>query len=266
MKQIDQSPNKASDSIVKKIQFALEGIFTKGFNWDEDLKAQELVASRFSRLLDSKYTLLRGIRLAADEAPIPLILVGPPGLVVINPKGLKGVFQAKSENWLELDRVSQQYRPASQNLITESLELAKKLDTFLEKGELQYPQSQPVLFLAHPGVYVETNRPAVRIIRVDGIDRFGSSLPQSEVMLDAIQIQAAVDRLTGAFEASRKERTDQMLKEQEQRFEKKPAAEPSPLISKINMTRSQAILLAVMGVVEILLLIVFVVVVILSMR
>ncbi len=266
MKLIDQSRSKATDSPIKKLQIAIDGILAKGFDWDVDLKAQELVAKHLSRLLDSKYTLLRNLRLSVEEDAFPLILVGPPGLLVINPKGIKGVFQAKSENWLELDRRTKQYQTASHNLITESLDLAKKLDAFFEKGERQYPQSQPVLFLAHPGVHVDTNRPAVRIVRVDGIDRFGSTLPQSEAVLDSVQAQAAVDRLAGAFEASQKDKMEQMLKEQEQRLEKETAAHPARPAQRINLDRTRIILLGAMGVAEILLLVAFAVIVLVSMR
>ncbi len=265
MKLIDQSPIKATDNLFKRLQFAVEGTLTKGFNWDEDLRAQELVAKHLSRLLDSKYTLLRNFRLSVDDEPFPLVLVGPPGLLAINPKGLRGVFQANSEDWLELDTRSRQYHPAEKNQITGTLELAKKLDTFLASGERQYPPSQPVLFLAHPGVHVDTNRPAVRIIRVDGIDRFGGSLPQAEAVLDAIQVQAVVDRLVGAFEASKKEKAEQASQGQEQGLEKK-AAEPSPRMTPLNLTRSQFILLSAMGVIEILLLVAAVLVILQMMR
>ncbi len=261
MKLIDQSPIKATDSLFKRMQFAASGILEKGFNWDAELKAQELVAKRFARFLDGKYTLFRNLRLAVDDAPLPLVLVGPPGLIVINPSAIKGVFQAKSESWLELDRGTRQYNPASLNLITQSVDLAKKLDGFLEKSEREYPQSQAVLFLAHPGVHVDTSRPAVRIVRVDALDRFASGLPQSEAVLDVIQAQALAERLAGAYEASQKERADQLLKEQEDRLEKRAAAHPPRPEPKLNLSRPQIILLAAMGIVEILLLVAFAVIV-----
>lgn len=271
MKQIDHTPLSSSgDSAIKKFQSSVQEMLKLGAS-DEDLRAQETFVQQIAKTLDNRFTLLRNIRLTELETPVPLILVGPPGVLVINASAEQGVFRAKGESWLVMDNHQAQYKTANRNLITETLEFTDAVDKFFLQAEVQIPEPLPILFMSHPGVHVDSNQPSARIVRMDGVDRLASGILQGSPVLDAVQIQEIIDRLVKASEENQPavkveaqpEDIGDVWKEEEEPVKSKPAQlapdfELPQALQNLGLTKNQVIILAVMGVVEVLLIIVFI--------
>lgn len=271
MKQIDHTPQSASsDSAIKKFQSSVQEVLKLGAS-DEDLRAQETFAQQIGKTLDSRFTLLRNIRLEELETPIPMILVGPPGILVIHASAEQGVFRAKGESWLVMDNHQAQYKTASRNLVLETLGFSDAVDKFFLKAEMQIPEPLPILFMSHPGVHVDSNQPGARIVRMDGVDRLASGILQGDPVLDAVQIQEIVDSLVKASEASQPaaklesqpEDMGDVWKEEVEPVIGKPDQSASgfelpPALQNLGLTKNQVIILAVMGGLEVLLVIVFI--------
>lgn len=271
MKQIDHSRQESSgDSVLKRFQSSVQDVLKRGDS-DADLQAQETFAQQVDKILDNRFTFLRNIRLEGLESPIPMILVGPPGILVINASADEGVYRAKGESWLVMDNRLNQYKTASKNLVAETLAYSDAVDKFFLQAELQLPEPLPILFMAHPGVHIDVNQPAVRIVRMDGVERLASGILQGDAVLDAVQLQDIVDRLVKASElnmpatppeSTQEDVTDVWREEVEapQVKSDKPIIDFDlpPALQNLGLTKNQVIVLAAMGAVEVILVIVFI--------
>lgn len=278
MKLIDHSPQETSTGgVLKKFQSSVQDVFKLGAS-DEDIKAQEFFAQQLGKTLDNRFTFLRNIRLDAAADPIPMILVGPPGILVINASADEGVYRAKGESWLIMDDRTNQYKTASRNLILETLACSEAVDKFFIQAEMQLPEPLPILFMSHPGVHIDSNQPSVRIVRMDGVDRLAAGIIQGDAVLDAVQLQNIVDLLAKTSEANKpavnietpQEDVTDVWREEPEAV---PAKEAKPLIDfdlppslqKLGLTKNQVILLAGMGIVEVILVLVFIFLVLLTL-
>lgn len=214
MKQVDlssraQESNGSFSQLQSQVQQVLRG---------STAKAQDTLAKLFSSGLNNHFVLVRNL-VIPDENPkaagflIPCILVGPACLLVINPSELQGFFRAKEDTWLEMEKNSQNYRTAAHNLIQDTLLMAERVKGLMQAGGLPYPEVQPVLFFAHTGMHVESIRPAVRVLKPDTVERFLNSLRRDEPLLDARQVQALVDYLSGLEQASQEQKRQAQAKQ-----------------------------------------------------
>jgi hypothetical protein len=108
-----------------------------------------VVISTLEKVLDNRYFLLHNLSLAEQEMPIPLILVGPPGVKVISPVALRGVYRARVDEWEQLDKQHQSYKAAVPNLVIQ----ANKWQAVEEHLKAKYLSStvEPVLYSPIPG-------------------------------------------------------------------------------------------------------------------
>ncbi len=271
MKLIDQTTQESSSSsVLKKFQSSVQDVLKLSAS-DEDLKAQETFAQQLGKTLDNRFTLLRNIRLNSAQAPIPMILVGPPGILVINANADEGIYRAKGESWLIMDNHLEQYKTASRNLVAETLTFSEAVDKFFLQAEMQLPEPLPILFMSHPGVHIDANEPAVRIVRMDGVDRLAAGILQGEPTLDAVQLQDIVDRLVNASEANQPAAKTESQPEDvtdvwREEVEDAPAQAAKPLVDfdlppalqNLGLSKNQVVLLAVMVVVEVVLILIFI--------
>jgi hypothetical protein len=161
----------------------------------QEIQSQQMVISSLEKALDNRYLLLHNVTLAEQEMPIPLILVGPPGVKVISPVALRGVYRAKLDEWDQLDKQHQSYKPAVPNLIVQTEQMAQAVEEHL-KAQNIYPSTiESVLVFTDPGVHIEMARPAVRIVLIDAIDRFIAGLLQAPIMLGKEEAQEIADCL-----------------------------------------------------------------------
>ncbi len=162
----------------------------------QDDEAQEAVIAAFNRIVSNKYFMLRNVQLPGSKTLVPLVLVGPVGIWVLNPSMLRGVFRAKGDSWEIIDDRKHTYNPADDNLLANTDSMSRAvLDYLSSHGERQIPV-EPVLVFTNPGIHIETVRPIVRIVLVDALDQFISGIVQSRLLYDSDKVQKIVDLFT----------------------------------------------------------------------
>jgi len=230
--------------------------------WFSEKLAHERLVTRLNRDLDNRFLLLKNLPLGDSPELTPYILIGPPGLVVLNVSTQKGIYRARDESWWELSKTSRRYQPARHNLIRQTLGLTQRFKTFLEQQAFSCPVLLPVLLFTDPGVHVETSRPAVRIVLADGVKNLIANLLQSDEVLPPHQIRVLSDFLD---RAARPEQVMDLLGDQEDFFgkdliksEEKPAPKAPmpvpqldlpPVLEKMGLTRDQWIGVALLAVI-----------------
>ena len=98
MKTIDLTPYQA-DSPVTSVLKMIQGTLTHGWSWYQTRQSQEELIPSLDSVFSDECVLLRNVNLPKAGQPIPLILITPAGIVVINPKNKKGFFREERKKW-----------------------------------------------------------------------------------------------------------------------------------------------------------------------
>ena len=195
MKVIDNptvSAEKASASGRLDNMLGTLGLWHSGF---QELQAQEELIDSLEKFLDNRFVLLRNVTLEGVDFPVPMLLLGPPGVKLIYPCAARGVFRAKGDTLEYMDEEYQTFRTASPNLLTRAASMAEKVSAYLTANNPAPVEVEPFLYFSDPGTHVEAVRPAVRILPVDGLERFVAGLLQSRVYFEKEEVQKLVDLL-----------------------------------------------------------------------
>ena len=171
------------------------GIWRFGLAWDRDLQAQQVFINFLQNTLDNKFILLRNVTLPDLQLPIPLILIGPPGVTAINASAVKGVFRAKGDKWLSLDSHNKRYVAVRPNLVKRAFLMSQAVQDYLFQRDIMLPGVEPVLFFSHPGLHIEPIQPATRIVQRDGIESFVTGILQSPIIMSSTDGQVIADTL-----------------------------------------------------------------------
>src|SRR5262245_11158473 len=183
MKIIDKTPLLNEKGELGLIQRA-QGMLKFGFNWPNELEAQKAIITFFDRQLEKGYTLIRNMTLGASGIVVPIILLGPPGIYVIHVTYLRGRYEARGNSWNE--ESGDGYRPAEINLIQQTSRMANAVRAFIERQGVKLPVNlEPVLISGNPGLHIESVRPAIRVVMIDGIKSFVSGLATATPVLRA---------------------------------------------------------------------------------
>ena len=282
MKVIDRSAPVKQDRNPAMMDRVLSRL---GQSWKQkEVQAEEAIIEALQKVLDNSFVMLRNVVLEGLDVPIPLVLVGPPGMWVIYASTSKGVFRAREDSWEELDDRTQQFKLARPNLLTRTKMMARAVETYLTTHVQHLPLIEPVLFFNDPGIHVDSTRPIVRIVQADALDRLVASFFQARVFLSQENLQRIVEALN-----SDRGQTQTLPEEQIQAAEAIPEKEDffsfrdlppedevrksyiviedrsePPLIKKIPFNRSQWIILGILILVNIVILMAFVVLILLS--
>ncbi|HNT25241.1 MAG TPA: hypothetical protein PKM21_12790 [Anaerolineales bacterium] len=227
MKLIDYSEKKTGKSPLQPLLDRIQEVLPL----DQAQRTHQTMVGRFSRGLDNRFTLLHDVVLAPGEAPIPYILVGASGLVVMDVNSEQGMYRAKDETWAEMSRSTKSYQPSRRNFIKHTRALARKVNAYLEKQKRPNPEAVPVMIFLHPGVHIDSKNPAIRLVQIDGLERFIASQQASEEVLNATDVKLILDALE---KAARPPEKTAKLEESEDFFGKdlgapqKPAPTPKP--------------------------------------
>lgn len=193
MKIIDKTPlvnEKGELGIVQRIQ----GMLQFGFNWPSELAAQKAIVTFFDKQLEKGYTLIRNLALGQSGITIPMILLGPAGIFVIQVTYLRGRYEARSDSWNVESGTG--YKPAPVNLIQRTIRMARALQVYIERQGVKVPVSiEPVLIAADPGLHIESTRPAIRVMMIDGIRSFVSGLVTGRTVLSAEIVYDLTERI-----------------------------------------------------------------------
>lgn len=171
--------------------------FRFGSTVSNDMQAQEEIIVSLQIGLDHRYVMLRNVSLEGHQVPVPLVLVGPPGVHVMYASGTPGVFRAKGDTWEKMDDNRKRFQPALPNIIARASIMARTVEEYLTSRDHQV-DVEPVLVFSDPGTHVEMIRPAMRIVLADALGRFAASLAQGRTTLDQEDIEAVVNLLTEA--------------------------------------------------------------------
>jgi hypothetical protein len=147
--------------------------------------------------LDNRFVMLCEVSLEGIEGTLPLILIGPTGIWVILPSEAKGVYRASEEVWEELDPRTRGYKPAKNNPMSTATAKASALTDYLNNQGVEPPPIEPVVFFVNPGAHVDTSHPATRIVLIDGLQRFITSVLRNPMTLDGDAIQMISNSLLG---------------------------------------------------------------------
>ena len=182
MKIIDKTPlinEKGELGFVERIQ----GMLKFGFNWPNELAVQSEIIIFFEKQLGKGYTLIRNLALGESGVVIPIILLGPTGIQVIQVTYLKGNYQAKGDSWNVASGNS--YTPAPINLIQRTSNMARALQKYIERQGVTVPVNiEPMLMAGDPGLFIESERPAIKVVMIDGIKSFVSGLATARPVLN----------------------------------------------------------------------------------
>ena len=193
MKIIDKTPllnEKGELGLSQRVQ----AMFQYGFNWLNELQAQKAIISYLDKQLDKGYTLFRNYTLGKSGITVPIILLGPAGIQVIQVAYMRGRFEAKGEAWNM--EAGEGYKPAPVNLIQQTLRMTRAVKAFIERQGSRVPvEIEPVLIAGDPGMHIENVRPAVRVLMIDGVRSYVSSLAVAQPVLTPEKVYELVDRL-----------------------------------------------------------------------
>jgi hypothetical protein len=144
------------------------------------------------RQLDRHYTLLVNPQLPETDVILPMVLVGPPGVLLLYTTNERGVFQARGDEWGTLS--GNDFIAAKVNLLGRAARMAQALGKFLATQGFAIPV-EPVLVCMNPGMHVDSMRPSIRVVMSDGLERFAITLSQAALMLSAESVAAIGDRI-----------------------------------------------------------------------
>lgn len=208
MKQIDCAPIKKKSNLPGGLGDAWTRLSQTLSGNEAD--AQTVLITALDKVLDYRFSALLNVPVEGSNLLIPVVVVGPPGIWVIHTSPIKGVFRAREENWEELNERARRYNHTRPNLVQQTAQMAAAVaaatataiaDMVKPSGETlpeKPPVIEPVLFFSDPGTFVDTVRPAVRIVLADAADRFAAGLANTPPSLTQGKAQMAVAALTGS--------------------------------------------------------------------
>jgi len=177
MKIADRTPFRTEDGKIE-IFGRIQGTLKYGLSWYARLQAQDVVIAVLDKTLDPNYVLLRNVTLPDTDIDLPLVLIGPPGVYLINVTHERGVYRAKDDEWGTI--AGERFAPASINQIQRTVKLGRVLQIYLDRaGYKGTVIVDTILMAADPGMHIESVRPAVRIVMSDALERFAISMNQA---------------------------------------------------------------------------------------
>lgn len=193
MKIIDKTPlldEKGELGIVQRVQ----GMLQFGFSWPNELQAQKAIITFFDRNLEKGYTLIRNYTLGQSGIMVPIILIGPAGIYVIHISYLRGRYKVIGDTWNV--EAGDDFKPAPVNVIERTMRMAKAVRAFIERQGVKVPVNiEPVLIAGDPGLHIETQRPAIKVMMIDGIKSFVSNLMTSRPVLSTENVYEFTERI-----------------------------------------------------------------------
>jgi hypothetical protein len=193
MKIIDKTPfvNETGELSVSQ---RAQGMLKFGVNWPRELQDQKAIVTFFDRQLEKGYTLIRNLTLGASGITVPMILLGPAGIYVIHVTYLRGRYEARGNTWNE--ESGNTFKPADPNLIQQTARMAAAVKAFIERQGVKVPIAiEPILIAANPGLHVESVKPAVRVLMIDGIKSFVTGLSTVGRVLSPEAVHEFTERL-----------------------------------------------------------------------
>jgi hypothetical protein len=183
MKIIDKTPYRTEAGEIDLLG-RIQGTLKFGFSWYNNIKAQDVVLAIINKQLDSNYALLRNVTLPNTEITLPMVLLGPPGVYLLNVAHERGIFTARDDQWGTM--MGDRLVPARINQLTRTQAFGRVLQLYLDRqGFKGSVVVESVLLAADPGMQIESTRPVIRVVMSDALERFAASLNQARPTLNS---------------------------------------------------------------------------------
>ena len=242
MKIIDQTPLLDANGRLSLFN-SIQGMLKYGFSWPANLEAQEKVIAQMNKVIEKGHTLFRNQQLGASEIVVPLIIIGTSGIYAMEATPLKGLYQARGEEWGTI--MNGRFQPASINILSRTARLARILQIFFERQGLKLSVPvEPVLLAADPGLHIESVRPVVRPVMSDAIDRFAAGLLTARPVYNTQEVSEFVERLQNPRSSHQAEQPPEPKEDAFAVKDETPFAdmEPSRLQAILNSPKSDALI------------------------
>ncbi len=187
IKIVDHTPlidSEGNISLANRVQ----GTLQFGAQWYKEMEAQAAILDRMKKYLNDRFTLLRNYTLPGPEVQFPFILIGPQGAQVIYICSAGGIFEARGDQWLELNPRKQVFAPAEPNPMRRAEMLSNSLSSFLAQYRPGVTVFPPVIFFSNAGIDIQTYDPSVRLVRLDALNRYLQTLLAEEGSLSAFDV------------------------------------------------------------------------------
>jgi hypothetical protein len=238
MKLIDETPFQNYKGEIGFFQ-RLQGMLKYGLSWYAELQAQKSVLSAIDRILQG-FTVIRNHTLDSSGIVLPLIVIGKPGIVVAYVTHLRGTYLAKEDSWRVLRGSNFQETPI--NLLTRAERLARALNLFLDRqGVKRSLNVEPVILAADPGLFVETQRPIVRVVLNDGLERWANSLVKAPPVISELNVEELAERIIKPKRPKRKTAPGAERQPVDAETAAVPESEIESLDDELEPSRAQAI-------------------------
>jgi hypothetical protein len=183
MKIIDRTPYRNESGVID-IMGRIRGSLQYGLTWFASLQAQEAVIAILDKVLKEGFVLVRNATLPNTEISLPLVILAPQGVFLVNVIHEHGVFRARDEEWGTVS--GEKFVPAAVNQIQRTIKLGRVLQLYLDRnGFKDQLVVETLIMSADPGTHIDSTRPAIRIIMSDALERFAISLGQGRPVLNA---------------------------------------------------------------------------------
>lgn len=193
MKIIDKTPLLNEKGELGFLQ-RLQGMMEYGFSWPNELQAQKAIITYFDRQLEKGYTLIRNYTLGKSGITVPILLLGPAGIYVIHVAYLKGQYEARGDAWNVAS--GDGYKPAEENLVQKTLQMARAVRAFIERQGVQIPvEIEPVLIGGDPGLHIDSVKPAIRVLMIDGVKSFVANMVTAPPVLRPETVYDLTERI-----------------------------------------------------------------------
>ena len=161
-------------------------------------KTKELDASilkLFQQFLNDDFFLIKNCSVIDFEKEVPPLLIGPMGVMLIFENNSHGIFRANEMNWERLNESHNQYQAETPNPLVVGAEQSKKVTDYLALHGFTNIPVQPVILFTHPAIHLELLHPAIRLVPMDGLGRFITSIAQAAPEINLNEIPALVHLL-----------------------------------------------------------------------
>lgn len=193
MKIIDKTPLVDAKGQLSFTQ-RLQGMMQFGFNWPNELQTQKAIIAFFDRQLEKGFTLIRNYTLGQSGILVPIILIGPTGMYVIQIANERGRFQINGEKWNVAS--GEGYKPAPVNLVQDTMRKARAVKQWIERQGTKVPVNiEPVLIAGDPGLHIESVNPAIKTLMIDGIKSYVMGLAGGATVLSNDRIFELTERI-----------------------------------------------------------------------
>ena len=236
----------------------VRGTIQFGFGWWGEMQAQETITRKLQSVLDDDHMLLLNAPLVGTDVLAPMMLFSPQGVRLLYPSTVRGTFRAQDDQWMTYNSRNREFKPKKPNMQFRALAFARGLLRYFESQGFPLPELEAVLLFTNPHTHVDSASPQARIVLADAFDHFASNMLQGEAIMDQEDIHMLVDSVLNP-KLPEPEEEPQFDEDGEEIFESealRPREERQDLKSAKRLggfTRRRWILLAVLGVFQLIL-------------